>query len=137
MCKLTVIFSLFVLFTTVIMISSCDSSNGGIENTEDNQVFITDRDGREWNVTHARDTSGMQPSYFNFGIGVDAIPSVDNPEILTEGDAGYPFADDEMAVFGVDHNGEQRAYPVSDLNRHEVFNDIFPGTSNRYIAVTF
>jgi hypothetical protein len=79
----------------------------------------------------------MEPEYFNFGIGVEAIPSVDDPRVLEEGDRGYPDDDDTLRVFGVDHNGEQRAYPVGELTRHEVFNDVYPGSSQRYLAVSY
>jgi hypothetical protein len=91
----------------------------------------------EWDVTHARDVYGMDPDYFNFGLGIGAIPSVDTPRIAVEGDPDYPDPSSGVRVFGVDHNGEQRAYSVSDLTRHEVFNDEFPGESDRYVSVTF
>jgi hypothetical protein len=79
----------------------------------------------------------MNPAYFNYGLGVGAIPSVDDPTIFEEGDAGYPDPDSRIRVFGVNHNGEQRAYNVDSLGRHEVFNDIYPGESNQYVAVTY
>jgi hypothetical protein len=103
----------------------------------ESSVFIKDRTGRPWDVTHARDIYDMNPDHFNYGLGIGAIPSVDTPTILEEGAPGYPDSDSRTAVFGVDHNGEQRAYSVSALSRHEVFNDIFPGESNRYVSVTF
>jgi hypothetical protein len=102
-----------------------------------NPAVIIDRTGREWDVTHARDTYGMDPRYFNYGLGLGAIRSVDNPTILEEGVTGYPDADSNIQVFGVDHNGEQRAYSVGALTRHEVFNDVYPGESNQYLAVTY
>jgi hypothetical protein len=79
----------------------------------------------------------MDPRYFNFGLGVGAIPSVDNPRVIEEGDPEYPPPDTRLAVFGLNHNGEQRAYAVQDLSRHEVFNDQYPGNVKNYIAVTF
>jgi hypothetical protein len=103
----------------------------------ENLAFIKDRTGRQWDVTHARDIYDMNPDHFNYGLGIGAIPSVDTPTILEEGAPGYPDSDSQTAVFGVDHNGEKRAYSVSALSRHEVFNDIFPGESNRYVSVTF
>lgn len=104
---------------------------------QEDRATITDRTGREWDVTHARDVYDMNPDYFNFGLGIGAIPSVDDPTVLEEGDAGYPDADSQIQVFGVDRNGEQRAYSVSALTRHEVFNDVYPGESDRYVAVTY
>ena len=121
-----------------IAYAGCSSGTGSESDPDaDRQALIRDRTGREWDVTHARDVYGMDPSFFNFGLGVGAIPSVDGPEIIAEGEPGYPEPDSGVQVFGVDHNGEQRAYSVSALTRHEVFNDIFPGESDRYLAVTF
>ena len=100
-------------------------------------VFIRDRTGRVWDVTHARDVYDMNPHYFNYGLGVGAIPSVDSPTVLEETEPGYPSSNSQIKVFGIDHNGEQRAYSVSALTRHEVFNDVYPGESNQYLAVTY
>ena len=102
-----------------------------------NPVFIMDQTGRLWDVTHARDIYDMNPAYFNYGLGIGAIPSVDDPTVLEERDPGYPSSDSQIQVFGVNHNGEQRAYSVSALTRHEVFNDVYPGESNQYLAVAY
>jgi hypothetical protein len=103
----------------------------------ENPAIIIDRTGREWDVTHARDVYNMNPEYFNYGLGVGAIPSVDKPTVLEEGDPGYPSANSPIPVFGVNHNGEQRAYSISALTQHEVFNDIYPGDANQYVAVAY
>lgn len=103
----------------------------------ENRAIITDRTGRSWDVTHARDVYGMNPDYFNYGLGFGAISSVDSPRIFTEGDPGHPDPDKSLQVFGVNHNGEQRAYDILALIRHEVFNDVFPGESDQYVAVTY
>jgi hypothetical protein len=100
-------------------------------------AIIKDHTGRLWDVTHARDVYDMNPDYFNYGLGIDAIPSVDAPTVLEEGAPGYPDSDSRIQVFGVNHNGEQRAYSVSALTRHEVFNDIYPGESNQYVSVAY
>lgn len=101
------------------------------------RAIITDRTGRQWDITHARDTYGMNQAYFNYGLGIGAIPSVDNPSVLAEGDQGYPEPDSSIQVFGVNYNGEQRAYSVSALTRHEVFNDTYPGKSNQYVSIAY
>jgi ABC-type Fe3+-hydroxamate transport system substrate-binding protein len=103
----------------------------------ENPAIVIDRTGREWDVTHARDVYSMNPDYFNYGLGVGAIPSVDKPTVLEEGNPDYPSANSRTPVFGVDHNGEQRAYSISALTQHEVFNDIYPGNTNQYVAVTY
>ena len=107
------------------------------ESESENTAVIRDRTGRVWDVTYARDVYDMKPDYFNYGLGIGAIPSVDNPTVLEEGDSGYPDPDSHALVFGVNHNGEQRAYSVSALSRHEVFNDVYPGESNQYVAVAY
>lgn len=83
------------------------------ESVSENTAVIRDRTGRLWAVTHARDVYDMNPDYFNYGLGVGAIPSVDDPTVLEEGDSGYPSSDSRTRVFGVNHNGEQRAYSAS------------------------
>ena len=103
----------------------------------ENTVVIRDRTGRVWDVTHVRDVYGMNPNYFNYGLGIGAIPSVDTPTVFEEGDSGYLSSDSQIQVFGVNHNGEQRAYSVSALSRHEVFNDFYPGESNQYVSVAY
>ena len=100
-------------------------------------VTMKDGTGRLWEVTHARDVYDMNPDYFNYGLGIGAIPSVDAPTVLDEGAPGYPDSDSRTLVFGVNHNGEQRGYSVGALSRHEVFNDIYPGESNQYVSVAY
>jgi hypothetical protein len=115
-----------------IMITGCIPETSGTP-----PGIITDRTGRDWDVTHARDVYSMNPSYFNYGLGIGAIPSVDDPTVFEEGDSGYPDPDSRIQVFGINRNGEQRAYSVSALTRHEVFNEVYPGESNQYLAVTY
>ncbi|MFC1917238.1 hypothetical protein ACFLXH_01115 [Chloroflexota bacterium] len=123
-------------FVSIIFAFSCSPVESP-PNAGGKRAIITDRTGREWEVTHAQDTYGMNPNFYNYGLGVGAIASVDNPTIIAEGEPGYPGADSNIRVFGVDHNGEQRAYSLSALAGHEVFNDIYPGESEKYLAVTF
>ena len=113
------------------------SAAGGASDGEGNEALITDRTGRKWDVTHARDVYGMDPDFYNYGLGTGAIESVDEPRIIGEGEPGYPAPDSTLTVFGVNHNGEQRAYSVTELARHEVFNEYYPGESGQYLAVTF
>ena len=128
----------FIVVATIIF-SACASADPGPTPTDEpgNPAIITDRTGRSWDVTHARDTYGMNPDYFNYGLGVGAISSVDNPILFREGDPGYPDPESNILVFGVNRNGERRAYSVSALTRHEVFNDVYPGESDRYLVVTY
>jgi hypothetical protein len=59
------------------------------------------------------------------GVRKDGIPSLDNPEMITAGDAGYLKEDD--LVFGVSINGDTRAYPLRIMGWHEMFNDVIGG----------
>jgi hypothetical protein len=135
----------FVAVAAVVFIACTSETRGPVSTpipttpkiAQENLAIITDRTGREWDVTHARDVYGMNPDYFNYGLGVGAIPSVDEPTILEEGDPDYPSVDSRTPVFGVDHNGEQRAYSVNALTQHEVFNDFYPGDTDQYLAVAY
>jgi hypothetical protein len=100
-------------------------------------AIIKDYTGRYWDLAHARDAYGMNPNYFNYGPGIGATPSIDNPTVVEEGDPRYPESYSNIPVFGVRHNGEQRAYSVEAMKSYRVFNDIFPGESNQYVAVAY
>ena len=72
-------------FVSIVFALSCSSVEAPLI-TEGNRAIITDRIGREWDVTHARDAYAMNPDYFNYGLGIGAIPSVDEPTVLEEED---------------------------------------------------
>lgn len=59
------------------------------------------------------------------GVPVDGIPPLDNPEFLDAADAGYLLDSDD--VFGVEINGDARAYPLRIMGWHEMFNDVIGG----------
>jgi len=59
------------------------------------------------------------------GVKVDGIPSLDNPKLVAARDAGY-VRDDDL-VFGVEINGDARAYPLRIMGWHEMFNDVIGG----------
>ncbi len=59
------------------------------------------------------------------GVRVDGIPALDNPTMLTAGEADYVNSND--AVFGIFLNGEARAYPLRILDWHEMANDVVGG----------
>lgn len=66
-------------------------------------------------------------------VGQDCIPSIDNPkfETIEQADTWLLGSD---TVFGVNYNGEQKAYPQRIMNWHEIVNDEI---ANEPIAVTF
>ncbi|MBI1779461.1 MAG: DUF3179 domain-containing protein [Proteobacteria bacterium] len=59
------------------------------------------------------------------GVVVDGIPALDNPAMIAAADAAYLNPDD--AVFGVEINGDARAYPLRIVNWHEMVNDVIGG----------
>lgn len=71
--------------------------------------------------------SKIDPHRFQFGIGKDTIPSIDDPEFVS-------FEDPRLAargvtletqVLGVAIDGIARSYPVDVMSMHEVVNDRF------------
>jgi hypothetical protein len=59
------------------------------------------------------------------GVPVDGIPALDNPAMTTASAARYLNPDDR--VFGVEINGDARAYPLRLANWHEMVNDVVGG----------
>ena len=61
------------------------------------------------------------------GVRVDGIPALDNPKHISiaQAEKDYILPDDE--VFGVEINGDARAYPIRIMGWHEMFNDVVGG----------
>ena len=59
------------------------------------------------------------------GVLKDGIPALINPAHIGSSEADY-LLDDEL-VFGVQINGDARAYPLRILDWHEMFNDVVGG----------
>lgn len=59
------------------------------------------------------------------GVRVDGIPSLDNPKLIAAEDADYLI--DSDLVFGVEINGDIRAYPLRIMGWHEMFNETIGG----------
>jgi len=59
------------------------------------------------------------------GVVVDGIPALDNPAMTSSSAASYLNPDDQ--VFGVEINGDARAYPLRIANWHEMVNDVVGG----------
>ncbi len=86
-------------------------------------TIITDRRGERWDVSHAINKYGFHRTGFEFGLGRDAIPPINNPTMSSRGDADYPSASAGHEVIGLSLEGESRGYPIQPLNRHEVVNE--------------
>jgi hypothetical protein len=63
----------------------------------------------------------------------DGIPSIDEPRFSSIGDSSSNLVD-RSPVFGVEINGDARAYPQNILVWHEIVNDVVGGES---VAVTY
>ena len=59
------------------------------------------------------------------GVRVDGIPALDNPKMVSPGQADYLIPGER--VFGVSINGDTRAYPARFLDWHEMLNDVIGG----------
>ena len=59
------------------------------------------------------------------GVRKDGIPALVNPTHTGAAEAEY--LDDDELVFGVEINGDARAYPLRILDWHEMFNDVVGG----------
>lgn len=59
------------------------------------------------------------------GVQVDGIPSLDNPTLIEAAEADYLL--DTDLVFGVEIEGDARAYPLRIMGWHEMFNETIGG----------
>lgn len=59
------------------------------------------------------------------GVVQDGIPPLRNPEMISVNNADY--LDDDNIVFGIEINGDARAYPKRILAWHEMFTDTIGG----------
>ena len=73
--------------------------------------------GRDYNIRVEEITWG--------GVVKDGIPALTNPKLLSREQATY--MEPENLVFGVNINGDARAYPLRILDWHEMFNDVVGG----------
>ncbi len=88
-------------------------------------ITITDQDGYDWDITHAVQRYHWNPDLFRFGLGIDRIKPINNPQFFLPGDQGYPDSLDIFQVLGIEINGDARAYALSILKSHEIVNDQF------------
>ena len=61
------------------------------------------------------------------GVKKDAIPPLDDPALIPASDADYLTP--EELVFGIEINGDARAYPLRIMDWHEMLNDVVGGVS--------
>jgi len=109
-------------------------SEKDISNVKDSTIYIVDRTGKQWDITHAVKHYNFSKNNFNYGLGPNAIKPINYPDMLESGDPGYPESHSSQTVIGVNINGEARAYPIDVLSSHEVVNDTLKGF---YTAVAY
>ena len=66
-------------------------------------------------------------------LGYDGIPAILDPEFV-DADTADIWMDPDEQVLGVSINGDNRAYSVPMLSRHEIVNDVVGGEP---IAITW
>jgi len=59
------------------------------------------------------------------GVQKDGIPALTNPDFIDASEAEY--LNDSDLIFGVEINGDIRAYPYRIMDWHEMFNDVIGG----------
>ncbi len=59
------------------------------------------------------------------GVAADGIPALDYPKLIAAAEADYLRGDD--LVFGVEIDGDARAYPLRIMGWHEMFNEVIGG----------
>ena len=101
---------------------------GGTEQSRsgDGPIFIIDRHGERFDITHAVESYGMAPSGFEFGIGKNAIPPINHPEMIRSHEPDYPSARSRQAkqpIIGARFEGDARGYAIRQLVRHEIVNE--------------
>ncbi len=71
----------------------------------------------------------MDPREFQYGIGKDTIPAIDEPHFLDANDPKLAELRiyESTEVIGYANGDEARAYPIPILNRHELVNDVVGG----------
>jgi hypothetical protein len=131
----------FIAFTSLIiilLISGCDIFESPNDTAQvirrDNKIFIQDRTGKQWDVTHAVDNYGFDAGSFQFGLGPFAITPIRNPKMIGPGEQGYPDANADFLVLGTTLEGDTRAYPLNVLSGHEVADEKF---GDIHVAVAY
>jgi len=104
-------------------VQGADVSNGKFGITS--RIFITDKKGKKWDITHAIEVYGIEPENRYQGIGQFAFRPINDPQILYSGMEGYPNESESIEVVGTYlPNGEARAYPLPMMYYNEVVNDV-------------
>ena len=118
--------TILVAMLSIVMFCCHGKNTGGPGSGDDDpgeKVYITDRTGKKWDVTHAIEQYGFDTKNFQYGLGPFAITPINNPEMISSGESGYPGDNSTEAIIGLNIDGDARAYPIRILSRREVVND--------------
>lgn len=129
-----------ILMCVSLMVVTCqnvENPSYADINIVNDGVFIVDRDGKKWDVTHAQEHYGMDAKHFQFGVGVNTIPPIMEPEFVIEGESRFPPENAPFIIIGYqefEEHRDARAYATDILYYHEVVNDYIDDT---YFAVGY
>ncbi len=129
----------FAAFCTTLLIACASNLGTNADSpaqvtTENDLIYITDRTGKRWEVSHAAKNYGMRPERFQFGLGPNAIRPILSPQMISPGEPGYPVADATFLVLATRISQEARAYPISVMSQHEVADEKF---GDAHVAVAY
>ncbi|WP_310681338.1 DUF3179 domain-containing protein [Aliifodinibius sp. S!AR15-10] len=93
---------------------------------------VTAQNLQQWNTNTEKTLIDLSELQYG-GPGKDGIPSIDNPEFVSNSQAGKWLSDKEPVISLVS-GGEARAYPLQILIWHEIVNDRISGEP---VLVTF
>jgi hypothetical protein len=122
---------LFLLYIgcTPIPPSMESPGSAGRTSQRSGHIYITDRYGERFDITHAVEKYGMSRHGFEHGIGKNTIHPLDHPNMIGPGKPDYPNARDDTRVIGTEIDGDVRSYPIPLLARHEIVNETIGGTA--------
>ena len=101
---------------------------------DNGRIYIVDQTNKRWDVTHAVTEYGLKANSFQYGLGPNAIQPINNPQMLSSGDIGYPDNSSTTQIIGTTLGNDIRAYPLGVLTRHEIVNERFNDT---YVSVAY
>ena len=96
--------------------------------TAPGRIYIVDRYGERFDITHAVGRYGMDQDGFEHGIGKNAIRPLDHPDMIEPGERTYPGPRDRHQVIGTEIDGDVRSYPIHPLATHEIINETIGDT---------
>jgi len=135
-----VLLILLTLFAFILVFTGCQKDSPTVFDSpaeiirSGEKIFIVDRTGKKWDVTHAVNQYGFQADQFQFGLGPNAIPPLLNPQFLNPGEPGYPANFDETLIIGTRIKGDARAYPIFMMKTYEIVDEEFDST---FVAVAY